>query len=302
MVFGLSLVFWFWVFPFVRESKMPSADRILCVILTSPSSEKKMTAVKDTWSKRCDSRLFVVARKSGAPMLQYPFLYVNTTESRNHLTEKIMLAFSYVYKHLLTKFDWILKADDDTYILVENLRHLLSQYNSSQMGYAGYHFKTHMRHGYMSGGAGYVISHAAFQKLGETCFQTKPCVKRDKNEDVEVGLLLQDLNVYVLSSLDNEGRETFHPEPLDKHAVGPFPRWLDQYGWNKPQYGENCCSELSISFHHLSHSEIYLYDLLLYRIRVNGKKIPTSTSSPIKPTSSPSSVSAPEQSATSANV
>ena len=56
------------------------------------------------------------------------------------------------------KADWFLKTDDDTYVVVENLRHLIKDYNASDPTYIGlkfiHHEYTKHKEGYMSGGAG----------------------------------------------------------------------------------------------------------------------------------------------------
>ena len=76
-----------------------------------------------------------------------------------------------MWEHHRDEADWFLKADDDTYVILENLKALLRNYNSEEPLQFGHRFKYlgvgHLRfefifviifQGYMAGGSGYVLS------------------------------------------------------------------------------------------------------------------------------------------------
>lgn len=72
---------------------------------------------------------------------KFPAIHLNVGQGRDHLTAKTMKAFDYIYKHHRDEADWFLKADDDTFVILENLRFLLAGHSPRDPVYFGHHFK-----------------------------------------------------------------------------------------------------------------------------------------------------------------
>ena len=71
----------------------------------------------------------------------HPTIDVTVQKGRWHLTAMSMKAFDYIYKHHYDDADWFMKADDDSYVILENLRYLLSSQSTSDPVYFGHHYK-----------------------------------------------------------------------------------------------------------------------------------------------------------------
>lgn len=112
---------------------------------------------------------------------------------------------------------------------MENLRHVLSEHNSSEPVYMGCQFKPYVKQGYMSGGAGYVLSRAAVRAFVEEALPRKTCRQDGKGaEDVEIGKCLEQVGVRVIDSRDKHGRHRFFPLPPAYFLV---PRSLPDDNW-----------------------------------------------------------------------
>ena len=164
--------------------------------------------------------------------MTFPAVGLNVPEGRDALWDKTRAAFQYIYDHNLThSYDWFLKADDDTYVIVENLKYFLRDKNASDLVYYGHHFKPYVRNGYMSGGAGYVISKTAVEKFVELGLTNEHlCAVKGQAEDVSMGRCLQNVGVMAADSRDSLNRSRFLPFSLE-YVMKPsrFPDWYYEF-------------------------------------------------------------------------
>ena len=187
------------------------------MIITMPQNlDKKAVHVKHTWGKRCDVLLFMSSVENDT----FPTIGLNVSEGRDHLVAKVMQGFQYVVANYFDAADWFMKADDDTYVIMENLRHLLSKENSETPVFFGSKFKPGSREPYLAGGPGYVLSKAALNRFAEATKNDSSNYPRDgTTEDITITRFLHRIGVHYGNTTDSSGRTLFHHFPFENYVI-----------------------------------------------------------------------------------
>ncbi|XP_029584319.1 glycoprotein-N-acetylgalactosamine 3-beta-galactosyltransferase 1 isoform X2 [Salmo trutta] len=218
----------------------PSSGRLLCWVLTSPQTLwTRAKHIVNTWGPRCDTLLFM----SSKPDLLFPgtVLALATEEGRANLYNKTMAAFNLLHD------------------------------SPDQPVYLGRRFRRFVPQGYMSGGAGYVLSRESVSRYVRALHHGT-CSQSTSAEDLLLGFCLQKLGVPAGDSRDLQHRETFHPLWLGKLLCteDTLPKWFHQYNYYPSKVGPDCCSNSSVSFHYVKPVRMYMLDYFLYHLSPVG--------------------------------
>ncbi|KAI6198854.1 N-acetylgalactosaminide beta-1,3-galactosyltransferase [Aphelenchoides besseyi] len=141
----------------------------------------------------------------------------------------------------LNNYDWFLKADDDTFVIMENLRFMLLAYSPDDPIYFGCKLKPQVRH----------------DALNNT-EQCRPNLAKD--EDVYVGKCLESVHVVAGDSRDIHGN----------HRMLPLSNRLCILIWTKPRKFKAPLSEYVISFHYIGNGQMLALYNQFYNMRVFG--------------------------------
>lgn len=164
-------------------------------------------------------------------------------------------------------------------MIVENLKYFLYQFSENDPLYFGIKFQTFVYQGYMSGGAGYVISKDALRRLVLLAFgDPKLCVVYvTEHEDVELGSCLANVGVLAgdtrdLATPEKKGR--FYVYNIESHILPPVPAtkiyWYWAYLYYQTSDGIGSLSDTAISFHYIRPREMYFLDHFIYSLKPYG--------------------------------
>ncbi|XP_075253442.1 glycoprotein-N-acetylgalactosamine 3-beta-galactosyltransferase 1-like [Convolutriloba macropyga] len=249
---------------------------ILCVVITYPENlEKRTKFVNETWTRQCNKTIFVSDEHNG----EFPTIKVTDQKGKSELWAKSRNAIELLYYKYLNKFDWFFKAEDDTYVVMDNLRKFLYFKDSSKLEWYGKAMINGSDNSiYPHGGAGYAFGSKALKQLVEVGFKNGPNCPKDSvsspNYDVYLGSCLTNSGIELIKDcFDSHGRELFHPLSFqDEFALA----------WDKSNYfyknslnkvaTEKCCSSESVSFHKVIGREQLFMDYFIREFKPPDKK------------------------------
>ena len=111
----------------------------------------------------------------------FPTIGFNVTAGKQHMSLKVAGAWKYIHKHYLEDYDFFIKTDPDTYVVVENLLDFLKDKDTELPRYYGHEQKPSVRKStYMAGGPGLVLTRESVRRLVTKAFVEYPkCSKMD---------------------------------------------------------------------------------------------------------------------------
>ncbi|XP_036327423.1 glycoprotein-N-acetylgalactosamine 3-beta-galactosyltransferase 1-like [Rhagoletis pomonella] len=187
----------------------------------------------------------------------------------------ILISFSYVYRYYADEIDWLLKVNDDNFVILENLRKMLLPYSPDDPLNFGCKMKDDENQTYMHGG--YVLSREALYRLVTDSFTNSSlCYLQDSpDDDLELGRCLRNVGVVAGDSRDAMGRQRFMPFPPEEYLVDLKP---DKQEWfvNRSYYEINATTRQmardAISFYNVNAPIMVTLDYYLYKMRIFGRK------------------------------
>lgn len=163
----------------VKEAKKVSSParanvRLLCWLLTDPNDlGKRVIHVKNTWAKRCDVMLYMSSQENKT----FPTVGLKVLPGRAHIASKSKAAWRYIHQHYLHQADFFVKADPDTYIVVENMKKFLEDKDPEKAEFFGHKMTLPVTNvSYISGGPGILLSRGSVKLLMEAFNRTKDCM------------------------------------------------------------------------------------------------------------------------------
>lgn len=244
--------------------------RVLCWVHTKNYEKERFIAINKTWGVRCTSLITIIS--SGANSTNI----FNIPNVKNQ-SSNIENVYRFIYQQFGDKFDWFLKTDGNSYVVMENLRYKLYAYNPSEATGFGLMYKQNVSNtiiSYLADKAGYVLSKKAVENIAKGYNGELKCRKTEvnKKDEIRFGLCLKEVGVVLINSTDEHSKQQFFDKCLDdfflpkNDAKLPYP-WYQDY---KVNHYLHYASNYSIAFAGLRWQQMHVMEFLIYQLRPYG--------------------------------
>uniref|UniRef100_A0A0N4ZDU4 N-acetylgalactosaminide beta-1,3-galactosyltransferase n=1 Tax=Parastrongyloides trichosuri TaxID=131310 RepID=A0A0N4ZDU4_PARTI len=257
-------------------SLLERRTKVFCFILTSIKNMKTRAIYqKDTWLKRCDNYLF----GSAVEDLSLPAINACSHDIHDSAMCKFKNTIKYIWNKYGEEYDWYFKTDDDSYIVVENLRALISPLNPNDYIFYGFKFVEHLdrKIEVLHGGSGFLMSRSSVKLLIEYGLDdSKYCNQNEYiHDDITVSDCFYRLGANVTGIIDNLKRFVFCPYDPERmlYSNFVFPFMVEEIPFKDTiTTGINSVGDFPIAFHYVGREMMYLLEYLFYHSNVVGKK------------------------------
>ena len=195
-------------------------------------------AIKDTWARHCTHIVYFSGPKGYEGMPEAVPLKTRDLSSWNAAHE----ALTHLFENFpLNNFAWVVRVEQDSFLIIENLAYYLSIYNASMPYYLGHVYQQWGR-SFNVDGPGITLSRGAMMLL-RNAFSKGHCPPQGLRAAAALAQCLAEQGVYPHDTRDRQGRGRFlmyQPELL--LVPGNIP-WSDGF-WMHTKYMSNEVSHI----------------------------------------------------------
>tara|TARA_B110000003_G_scaffold223713_1_gene224160 strand:- start:5143 stop:5874 length:732 start_codon:yes stop_codon:yes gene_type:complete len=225
---------------------------------TRSSERAAKKSIEQTWGARCDLLLFIDQDTEG--------MRIDWDDNYGALARKSHQVWTLIHRKYGEQFDFFMKADFDTYILMENMIKYLGSFDHRQPYYLGKQL-LHPKFGPFVAGAAVVMSQAALSMLyAATSRDSESCSEEyfatfGGQDDLALGVCLQTIGIYPQNSRTLANEERFMVFDVDymydtTSSGVTSQQWYMNMSFNTV-FGRGCCSEDAIVFHMVARADLY---------------------------------------------
>ncbi|EDQ86385.1 uncharacterized protein MONBRDRAFT_28361 [Monosiga brevicollis MX1] len=243
--------------------------KLFCMVMVTPSDlYTSGKAIMDTWGSRCDTLVFV--NSESHPSFPTWKIDLPGPESRELMWFKSRHAWLRAYNTQLKSHHWFLRAERDTYVLVDNLREKLADQDPEapiSMGrlFHGRYQGENMT--YFSSGAGMVLSRGALSAIGQAAMHNSSHIFvpdiGSQSDDISMGVAMLRTGIPAQLTVDEHGGQYF--SALGVAVERTVKRSTSQGYWYwevtpETKDGPACCARRWIGSHYAKPSDMYAFD------------------------------------------